>query len=156
MPSRKAVLLAAALVATVPPTSALALDARAMPAMFVLAAQSYVDVIEMLESAGYRVNGMKTTFLGRVKIQAQNRQHLREVVVSRSTGEIKSDRIIRTFREEGGETASRRNGQDEGTSSNSGSGTGVSVGTGGASASVGTGGASVSAGGASVSVGLGG
>jgi hypothetical protein len=68
-------------------------------ASVILAAQqqTYLDVMANLEAAGYTVVETKTTFLGRVQITARNAAHLREVVVSRSTGEVKSDVILETF-----------------------------------------------------------
>lgn len=59
--------------------------------------QSYLDVMANLEAAGYVVDSTKTTFLGRVQITAHNLQHRRQVVVSRATGEIKSDIITEYF-----------------------------------------------------------
>jgi hypothetical protein len=59
--------------------------------------QTYLDVMANLEAAGYTVVKTKTTFLGRVQITARNATHLREVVVSRATGEVKSDVILETF-----------------------------------------------------------
>ena len=59
--------------------------------------QTYLDVMANLEAAGYTVIETKTTFLGRVQITARNAAHLREVVVSRATGEVKSDVILETF-----------------------------------------------------------
>ena len=59
--------------------------------------QTYLDVMANLEAAGYSVVETKTTFLGRVQITARNATHLREVVVSRATGEVKSDVILETF-----------------------------------------------------------
>jgi hypothetical protein len=59
--------------------------------------QTYLDVMANLEAAGYTVVETKTTFLGRVQITARNAAHLREVVVSRATGEVKSDVILETF-----------------------------------------------------------
>lgn len=59
--------------------------------------QTYLDVMANLEAAGYSVVETKTTFLGRVQITARNAAHLREVVVSRATGEVKSDVIVETF-----------------------------------------------------------
>ena len=140
------------------------------PERIVLARQSYTDVIATLERNGYRVVNMSSTLLGRVKIQARNRVHLREIVVSRSTGEIKHDVILKVYRrvKEGSEAHKRLQrrareaeaaGNTGGGSSGSGSGGsgssgGVSVGVGGgngggASVSVGgdTGGVSVDAGG---------
>jgi hypothetical protein len=59
--------------------------------------QTYLDVMANLEAAGYTVVETKTTFLGRVQITARNAAHLREIVVSRATGEVKSDVILETF-----------------------------------------------------------
>lgn len=154
MTRRLVSVLATALIVASTPISAIAASSAGSPMVLSIAAQTYVDVIGMLESAGYRVKGMKTTLLGRVKILAQNREHLREVVVSRSTGEIKSDRIVRVFAQQEGNstarTAARKPGETDGTSSSS------SGGSGDVSVSAGSGGVSVSGGGISVSVGLGG
>ena len=123
----------------------------------VVSAQSYLDVIVMLEKAGYDVTGMKSTFLGRLKIRAQNRKHLREIVVSRSTGEIKSDRILKVFGSEGGASAAApRPASSSNAASASGSGgISASAGTGGVSASVGSA-ASVNVGSGGVSANVGG
>jgi len=64
--------------------------------------RSYLDVIAQLESAGYTLDKVEKTFLGRMKITARNRVHLRELVVSRSTGEIMRDAVIREFAESDG------------------------------------------------------
>lgn len=151
------------------PADAAASGARAAPPeRVILARQSYTDVIAGLERNGYRVVSMSSTMLGRVKILAQNRVHLREIVVSRSTGEIKHDVILKVFKtreEEARSRAGRSAGVDVGGGSDGGSGGGTSAGVdeggvsvstgggGGASASVGGGGASVSAGGVGVSIG---
>ncbi|MBT8425379.1 MAG: hypothetical protein HKP29_03415 [Silicimonas sp.] len=144
----------AALVATATPSAAAVANAGAAASFLIaVSAQSYVEVIGMLEESGYRVTGMKSTLLGRIKILAQNREHLREVVVSRSTGEIKSDRIIRVFASgSDGDTRPTPAGSQPSngpTSSGSGSG-GVSVsvgGGGGVNVGVGSGGVSASVGG---------
>lgn len=152
----------ATLVATVTPHAAMASSVTGAAASFafVISAQSYIEVIGMLEESGYRVTGMKSTLLGRIKILAQNRQHLREVVVSRSTGEIKSDRIIREFASgsDGGvkQTQTRSQSSDSSNSSTGSGGVSVSVGGGGTSAGVSAGGGGVSANVGGLSVGLGG
>ncbi|MBY6152688.1 hypothetical protein KUV47_05635 [Vannielia litorea] len=134
----------------------------------ILARQSYTDVIANLEGDGYRVVKMTSTMLGRVKIIAQNKVHLREIVVSRSTGEIKHDVILKVFRKRAEDVTakrSRKSGRgtvDVDTGGGSGGGGGASVGVGGndgVSASVGGGGVSASVGGSggvSASVGGGG
>jgi hypothetical protein len=114
-----------------------------------IAQAGYAVVLSALEQNGYRVVEMKTTFLGRQKILAKNRLHMREVVVSRSTGEIKSDRIIAIFAND------KRGGSNTNGAVAS---VGVSVGVGGvgggvsAGVSAGTGG--VSAGGSTGSGGV--
>jgi hypothetical protein len=62
-----------------------------------VAQQNYLDVMANLEAAGYTILETKRTLLGRVKITARNSAHLREVVVSRSTGEVKRDEIVQVF-----------------------------------------------------------
>lgn len=64
-----------------------------------LAQRTYADVIVGLENSGYEVVEMTTTFLGRARIVARSPEHLREVVVSRSTGAIKSDVILESYTE---------------------------------------------------------
>lgn len=124
----------------------------------VIAQQTYVDVVNMLEKSGYRVLEMKSTFLGRIRIRAANREHVREVVVSRTTGEIKRDQVIQVLRISGDGT-SAQGGSAQGSSdqsSSSGSGGGLSASVGSTSASIGSSGVSASTGGGSVSVGGGG
>ncbi|MFY0632828.1 MAG: hypothetical protein JXQ91_03390 [Vannielia sp.] len=146
--------------------------ARAAPQdQVILARQRYTDVIATLEGDGYRVVKMSSTMLGRVKIVAQNRVHLREIVVSRSTGEIKHDVILKVFKLREGSAQVKRSTKKSvnvgvgggGVSAGGGGGGGVSVGVGGdggVSANVGGGGgvsASVGgSGGVSASVGGGG
>lgn len=67
----------------------------------VVQARSYGDVVAALEAGGYRVDDISRTFLGRVRIVASNRHHRREVIISRSTGEIMSDMIVDVFPESG-------------------------------------------------------
>ncbi|WP_457935419.1 hypothetical protein [Mesorhizobium sp. 10J20-29] len=94
-------LAVATLLAAAPVNLALAQTATGtvVDGSFTLVAQqqSYLDVMANLEAAGYVIDSTKTTFLGRVQITAHNRQHQREIVVSRATGEIKSDVITELF-----------------------------------------------------------
>jgi len=134
-------------------------------------------VVDGLHKIGYEVQSIKTTFLGRIRVVAENGKYRREVIVSRTTGEIRSDRIIKVLTADDSdtgnaatadiETASSGGGTSGGTAdsggtsasgSTSGSGststsTGVSVSGGGVSVSVG--GISVSTGGITGSLGLG-
>lgn len=139
----------------------------AIPSVVAVSAQSYLDVIAMLEDTGYRVTGMKSTLLGRLKIRAQNREHMREIVVSRSTGEIKSDRIIKMFAAESSTTKPRAataavvgtgtTSGSGGSSGSSGGGISVNAGSGGLGVSVGgSGGVNVSAGSGGVGASVGG
>lgn len=59
--------------------------------------RTYLDVVAGLEAEGYVIRDIQTTWLGRIKILAASRANLREVVVSRTTGEIMSDVIIEVF-----------------------------------------------------------
>lgn len=59
--------------------------------------RTYLDVIASLEAEGYKINEVTTTWLGRIKVMAQSTQNLREVVVSRATGEIMSDIILEVY-----------------------------------------------------------
>lgn len=127
--------------------------ARPQGPILMIAQQTYLDVVGMLENTGYRVLNMKSTFLGRVRIRAMNREHVREVVVSRSTGEIKSDRIIQMI---GGTNENGTKRQTGRSASDSVSDGGLNASVGSSSGSVGSSGVSASAGGASVSVGSGG
>ncbi len=81
----------------------------------VVQARSYGDVVAALEAGGYRVDDISRTFLGRVRIVASNRQHRREVIISRSTGEIMSDMIVDVFPESGtGQSLQPSNGSGAG------------------------------------------
>jgi hypothetical protein len=57
----------------------------------------YLDVIKALDDAGYRIMSVSSTLLNRVRIRAQNDQHLREVIVSRSTGTVLRDALLETY-----------------------------------------------------------
>lgn len=119
-----------------------------------IAQQNYIDVVGMLEGTGYRVVDMKSTFLGRIRIRAKNREHMREVVVSRSTGEIKSDQIIKVFAAPSDSDARRqnvRNTRSAPRSEQERNNSGLSASIGSSSGSIDSSGAGASVGGASVS-----
>ena len=58
-------------------------------------ARSEAQVTAALELQGYQIEDIRRSLLGRVIITARNEIHMREVVMSRSTGEILADRIVR-------------------------------------------------------------
>lgn len=65
------------------------------PAVAAGAAQpTYVAVVANLQSEGYTIVSIKRSLLGRYMILARNKTEVREVVVSSSTGEIKSDMVV--------------------------------------------------------------
>lgn len=57
----------------------------------------YIDVLEALDSEGYTIVSVTDTLLNRVKIRARSSQHLREIVVSRASGQILRDAVIETY-----------------------------------------------------------
>jgi lipoprotein-anchoring transpeptidase ErfK/SrfK len=97
-----------------------------------IAQNAHVDVIASLEASGYQILDTKTTLLGRIHIYAQNDVHVREVVISRWTGEVKYDLIVETFADAkakgtakvAGETTAPADDEDE----NNNSGLSVSIG----------------------------
>lgn len=94
--------------------------------------RSYLDVIAQLESSGYTLDKVEKTFLGRMKITARNRVHLRELVVSRSTGEIMRDAVIEVFASADGSAGGAGEAPTTTTEDDSGSGGSLSLGAGGA------------------------
>jgi len=62
----------------------------------VVASLEYQNVISDLRSDGYKIVKVSRTLLGRIRILARNKVHTREVVVSRTTGEIKRD-VVRAI-----------------------------------------------------------
>lgn len=122
-------------------------------AMLMAQARTQAQVTAALEGQGYRVEKVRRSLLGRVIITARNAAHVREVVMSRATGEILSDQIIETV------VAGSANAEGDAESSTSNGGGSFSVGaavSSGADASAGTGGAGVSVGGSvGVSIGVG-
>ena len=63
---------------------------------------TYVSVVASLQSEGYTIVSVKRSMLGRYMILARNRTEVREVVVSSSTGEIKSDMVVGQPQQSGG------------------------------------------------------
>ncbi|MEM9975623.1 MAG: hypothetical protein AAF771_15705 [Pseudomonadota bacterium] len=51
------------------------------------------DVIWLLQSEGYEVTEISRTLLGRIRIAATNGAFDREVIISRTTGEIRYDGV---------------------------------------------------------------
>ena len=130
-----------------------------------IAQQTYAGVIAQLQNSGYRIDEVKSTFLGRIRIIAHNRVHVREVIVSRSTGEVKRDVVLEVMAgnsgggQAGNFSGSGSSGNTPGSGASGGGTSSSSSGGGAATGSGGTGaGASVDAGnvGADVSVGSGG
>lgn len=56
-------------------------------------ARTYADVVGELQDSGYIVDAVTQTFLGRIRITARNAVQIREIIMSRSTGEIMSDSV---------------------------------------------------------------
>lgn len=57
----------------------------------------HLDVIRTLEASGYIIISVRETLLNRIRIQARNDMHLREIVISRSTGNILRDVALETY-----------------------------------------------------------
>ncbi len=76
--------------------------------------QTYLDVVAQLEQRGYAIDSVERTLLGRMMIRARNKVHLRELVVSRHTGEVMHDTIVRVFADgaENTETEEPREGEE--------------------------------------------
>ena len=59
-----------------------------------IAQETAENVITTLETSGYTIVSVKRTLLRRLRITAANGAHTREVIVSRSTGEIRRDSVF--------------------------------------------------------------
>lgn len=59
--------------------------------------ERYLDVIDALETAGYTLLSVRETMLNRVQIRARNALHLREIVLSRASGDILRDVALETY-----------------------------------------------------------
>lgn len=86
--------------------------------------QTYIDVMAQLEASGYEVINVSRTWLGRVKIEARNQIHMREVVVSSSTGEVMSDVVVAVYAQADNNQPAATG---EETSGNDGLGVGVDI-----------------------------
>lgn len=60
------------------------------------ASDAHVAVIEMLQQQGHTVESVQRTFLGRAKITVTIDGRTRQIIVSRSTGEVLHERTIST------------------------------------------------------------
>ena len=72
-------------------------QARASGSFEVAQNRTYLDVVASLEAEGYEITDVGKTWLGRIKIVATSKANLREVIVSRTTGEILSDVIVDVY-----------------------------------------------------------
>jgi hypothetical protein len=59
----------------------------------------HIEVLTALEQAGYTLVELRRTWLNRILIRARNSHHLREIVISRSTGSVLRDVVIETYGE---------------------------------------------------------
>lgn len=57
----------------------------------------YAAIAKALEMDGYQILDVRRTLLNRAMIHASNEDHLREIVVSRSSGQVLRDVIIEEF-----------------------------------------------------------
>lgn len=80
-------------------------QAQAQAAFELAQARSADEVILQLREAGFTIDAVTRTFLGRVRIEASNDTTVREVVVSRATGEILSDQVSLRAEASGGASA---------------------------------------------------
>jgi hypothetical protein len=69
--------------------------AGAEPTVVVDAGYDEADMVSMLRRQGYEVYRVERTFLGRIRFLARGEGVMREVVVSRNTGEILRDVVSR-------------------------------------------------------------
>lgn len=52
------------------------------------------QVVDRVESAGYKISGIRRSWLGRIIITAVSDSHQREIVLNRKTGDVLSDRLF--------------------------------------------------------------
>lgn len=57
----------------------------------------YVAIVKALDENGYTIMNVRQTILNRALIRARNQYHLREIVVSRASGQVLRDVIIEDF-----------------------------------------------------------
>lgn len=125
--------------------------------MLLAQARTEEQLIAALELQGYTISEMRRSLLGRAIITAENGMHVREVVMSRATGEILSDQITAILGDAGASAAAE--GNAEATSNNglgaAGVGVDVGVSANGQADAAGSGVSVGGNGGASVSIGIG-
>lgn len=61
----------------------------------------FARAVQALDREGYRITSVRRTMLNRALIRAENAVHLREVVISRASGQILRDVIIEDFNPNG-------------------------------------------------------
>lgn len=57
----------------------------------------YLDVIAELGDSGYRIVSVSRTLLNRMRIEADNGQHLREIIFSQAAGLVLRDVIVERY-----------------------------------------------------------
>lgn len=85
------------------------------PPITIAQARTEADLIAALELQGYQIDSVRRTLLGRVVIKARNDTNIREIVMSRSRGDVLSDQIIRDLSSDGdrqAESGMESDGQD--------------------------------------------
>ena len=80
------------------------------PPIMIAQARTEADLIAALELQGYQIDSVRRTLLGRVVIKARNDTNIREIVMSRSRGDVLSDQIVRNLSADGDHEA--RSGMD--------------------------------------------
>ncbi len=61
---------------------------------------AFVLLVRLLQQRGYAIESVTTTMLGRVRIVAVNALHRRELVVSRASGQVLRDALVKVFRDD--------------------------------------------------------
>ncbi|MBF9033966.1 hypothetical protein HKCCE2091_06925 [Rhodobacterales bacterium HKCCE2091] len=54
----------------------------------------YDEILAALDAQGYQIVSVSSTWLNRVRIRARNSEHVREIIVSRASGEILRDALL--------------------------------------------------------------
>lgn len=57
----------------------------------------FLTIITALSRVGYEIVSTDVTLLNRVRIRAENDNHLREIVVSRASGRVLRDVVVQTY-----------------------------------------------------------
>lgn len=82
-----------------------ALLAGAMGATPVFADVFAANIVEQLQTEGFKTISMERTWLGRTRIVAEGEQGQREIIVNPNNGEILRDLLVRTAPGDGGAVA---------------------------------------------------